>query len=113
MKAYARHHLTPTKEMPTKSLAAAPKRQDGTAVAISSNGKAESPTRYLCCGLLGVLVSTCISSQSGHDVYNSASCSTYQEVPGYTWGSYYANGSGASGNVGNDTVRIGGTTVTR
>ncbi|XMA19123.1 hypothetical protein WAI453_011914 [Rhynchosporium graminicola] len=31
MKAYARHHLTPTKEMPTKSLAAVPKCQDGTA----------------------------------------------------------------------------------
>jgi hypothetical protein len=52
------------------------------------------------------------SDDSGHSVYNSEESSTYQALSGYTWDISYADGSGASGVVGTDTVTIGGTTVT-
>jgi aspergillopepsin I len=52
------------------------------------------------------------SDDSGHNVYNSADSSTYEALSGYTWDISYADGSGASGVVGTDTVTIGGTTVT-
>jgi hypothetical protein len=52
------------------------------------------------------------SDDSGHSVYNSEDSSTYQALSGYTWDISYADGSGASGVVGTDTVTIGGTTVT-
>lgn len=38
LKAYAKHHLTPTKEMPKEFLAALQKRQDGSATAFPSGG---------------------------------------------------------------------------
>jgi hypothetical protein len=38
LKAYAKHHLTPTKEMPESFLAALQKRQDGSATAVPSDG---------------------------------------------------------------------------
>lgn len=44
--------------------------------------------------------------------YTSSKSSTYKALSGYTWDISYADGSGASGVVGTDTVKIGGTTVT-
>lgn len=38
MKAYAKHHLTPTKELPAAFLNELGKRQDGSATASPSNG---------------------------------------------------------------------------
>lgn len=38
LKAYAKHHLTPTREMPAEFLAALQKRQDGSATAFPSDG---------------------------------------------------------------------------
>lgn len=52
------------------------------------------------------------SSKTGHNIYTSSQSSTYKALTGYTWKITYADGSGASGNVGTDTVKIGGTTVT-
>jgi len=51
------------------------------------------------------------SSKQGHDIYTSSSSSTFKALSGYTWSIQYADGSGASGNVGTDTVTIGGTSV--
>ena len=51
------------------------------------------------------------SDLTGHEYYTSSESSTYQELSGYTWSIQYADGSGASGVVGTDTVTIGGTTV--
>lgn len=51
------------------------------------------------------------SDLQGHNSYDSSQSSTYQELSGYTWSISYADGSGASGVVGTDTVTIGGTTV--
>lgn len=52
------------------------------------------------------------TSKTGHHIYTSSQSSTYKALSGYTWDISYADGSGASGNVGTDTVKIGGTTVT-
>ncbi len=38
LKAYAKHHLTPTREMPEAFMAALGKRQDGSATAVPSDG---------------------------------------------------------------------------
>jgi aspergillopepsin I len=51
------------------------------------------------------------SERTGHDYYASSESSTYQAKPGYTWSIEYADGSGASGSVGTDTVTVGETTV--
>ena len=51
------------------------------------------------------------SDLTGHEYYTSSKSSTYQVLSGYTWSIQYADGSGASGVVGTDTVTIGGTTV--
>jgi len=52
------------------------------------------------------------ADKSGHNVYSSSSSPTYKKLSGYTWDISYADGSGASGTVGTDTVTIGNTTVT-
>ncbi|KUJ09232.1 acid protease [Mollisia scopiformis] len=123
LKAYAKHHLTPTKELPTAFLEALAKRQDGSATAVPSDG-----VEYLVSTSVGgqslnldfdtgsadlwVFSSELPSSDlSGHSYYTSSDSSTFQSLSGYTWDISYADGSGASGNVGTDTVVIGGTTV--
>ncbi|KAF7984265.1 hypothetical protein HWV62_16110 [Athelia sp. TMB] len=52
------------------------------------------------------------SEQKGHTVYNPSSSSTWKAKSGYTWDISYGDGSGASGTVGTDTVKIGGVSVT-
>lgn len=52
------------------------------------------------------------ASSSGHSIYNPASSSTSKLLSGYTWSISYGDGSGASGNVYTDTVKVGATTVT-
>lgn len=51
------------------------------------------------------------SERSGHAYYTSSKSSTYSALSGYTWDISYADGSGASGVCGTDTVTVGGTTV--
>ncbi|TVY71406.1 Aspergillopepsin-1 [Lachnellula suecica] len=123
LKAYAKHRLTPTKEMPAEFMSALAKRQDGSAPAIPSDG-----VEYLVQTSVGGqklnldfdsgssdlwVFSSSLSTANtkGHDVYNPASSSTYKKLSGYTWQIEYADGSGASGTVGTDTVTIGSTTV--
>lgn len=52
------------------------------------------------------------TDKSGHEVFTASDSSTYKKLSGYSWNIQYADGSGASGTVGTDTVKIGGTTVT-
>jgi aspergillopepsin I len=49
--------------------------------------------------------------KTGHSIYTSSDSSTYKAKSGYTWDIAYADGSGASGVVGTDTVTVGKTTV--
>jgi hypothetical protein len=49
---------------------------------------------------------------AGHTVFDPSKSSTFAYKQGYTWKIGYADGSGASGLVGTDTVNVGGTTVT-
>lgn len=51
------------------------------------------------------------SSRTGHKYYTSSKSSTFKSLSGYTWDISYADGSGASGSVGTDTVTIGSTVV--
>ncbi|KAF3155580.1 Type I transmembrane sorting receptor [Orbilia oligospora] len=51
------------------------------------------------------------SQLSGHDVYNPSKSSTWKKLTGFSWSIQYADGSGASGDVGTDKVTIGSTTV--
>lgn len=44
-------------------------------------------------------------------IYDPSSSSTYQAMDGYTFSLGYADGSGASGPAGKDTVDIGGATI--
>ncbi|KAK6535860.1 Type I transmembrane sorting receptor [Arthrobotrys megalospora] len=48
---------------------------------------------------------------AGHDVYNPSKSSTWKKLSGFSWSIQYADGSGASGDVGVDKVTIGSTTV--
>lgn len=52
------------------------------------------------------------SERSGHSYYTPSSSSTSKLLSGYTWSISYGDGSGASGNVYTDTVKVGATTVT-
>ncbi|KAG4437692.1 hypothetical protein IFR05_006816 [Cadophora sp. M221] len=124
LKAYAKHHLTPTKKMPAEFLAALQKRQDGSATAFPSDGVEYLVTTSVGGQSLDLDFDTgsadlwvfssqlAASSKTGHHIYTSSQSSTYKALSGYTWDISYADGSGASGNVGTDTVKIGGTTVT-
>lgn len=50
------------------------------------------------------------NERSGHTYYTPGSSATLKS--GYTWSITYGDGSGASGNVYSDTVKVGATTVT-
>ena len=52
------------------------------------------------------------SEQSGHGIYNPSKSSTAKIESGETWSISYGDGSGASGNIYADTVKIGAVTVT-
>lgn len=58
--------------------------------------------------------STQLSKQSiaGHTAYDSTNSSTFKQMQGSSFLITYGDGSGAAGNVGTDTVDIGGATVT-
>jgi hypothetical protein len=52
------------------------------------------------------------ASQQGHTNFDSAKSTTFKPIQGATFSISYGDGSGAAGNVGKDTVNIGGATVT-
>jgi hypothetical protein len=52
------------------------------------------------------------ASQTGHTVFNPAKSATFKLMQGASFSISYGDGSGAAGNVGTDTVNIGGATVT-
>lgn len=52
------------------------------------------------------------SVSSGHTLYNPSLSSTSELRSGYRWSITYGNDSGASGNVYEDSVRVGSTTIT-
>jgi len=59
-------------------------------------------------------LSSSIQSQgksAGHTIYNPASSSTYKKQSGSTWKISYGDSSSASGDVGTDTVSIGGLAI--
>lgn len=52
------------------------------------------------------------ASQTGHTNFNPSKSTTFKLLQGATFSISYGDGSGAAGNVGTDTVNIGGATVT-
>ncbi|TVY82469.1 Aspartic protease PEP3 [Lachnellula suecica] len=52
------------------------------------------------------------ASQTGHTVYDPTKSTSFALMQGSTFSISYGDGSGAAGNVGTDTVNIGGATVT-
>lgn len=50
---------------------------------------------------------------TGHTLYNPKKSTSLKMLQGATWSISYGDGSGAAGNVGTDTVNIGGATVTK
>jgi hypothetical protein len=52
-------------------------------------------------------------SSAGHQLYDPTKSRTFTPLQGNTFSITYGDGSGAAGNVGTDTVDIGGVTVTR
>lgn len=124
LKAYAKYHLQPTQPMSDAFMSAIQKRQDSSAPAFPVDGvEYLVPTTVggqtlnldLDTGSADLWVFSSLlaaSSREGHDIYTSSKSSTFKDLPGYTWSIQYADGSGASGTVGTDTVKIGETTVT-
>jgi hypothetical protein len=51
-------------------------------------------------------------AQAGHTVFDPTKSATFELIQGATFSISYGDGSGAAGNVGTDTVNIGGATVT-
>lgn len=51
------------------------------------------------------------ASQSGHNIFDPSKSSTFKEEPDKAWKIQYGDGSSASGDVGTDTVSIGGLKV--
>jgi hypothetical protein len=52
------------------------------------------------------------AEQQGHTIFDPTQSNTFQQLNGATFSISYGDGSGAAGNVGTDTVDIGGATVT-
>ncbi|ESZ90248.1 aspartyl protease [Sclerotinia borealis F-4128] len=52
------------------------------------------------------------ASQAGHQNFDASKSTSFKAIQGSTWSISYGDGSGAAGNVGTDTVNIGGATVT-
>lgn len=52
------------------------------------------------------------TSQTGHTLYDPTKSTSLKMMTGATFSISYGDGSGAAGNVGTDTVNIGGATVT-
>jgi hypothetical protein len=52
------------------------------------------------------------ASQTGHTNFNPSTSTTFKLMQGASFSISYGDGSGAAGNVGTDTVNIGGATVT-
>lgn len=52
------------------------------------------------------------ASQTGHTNFNPQKSTTFKLMQGASFSISYGDGSGAAGNVGTDTVNIGGATVT-
>jgi Eukaryotic aspartyl protease len=52
------------------------------------------------------------ASQTGHTVFDSSKSTSFKPMQGASFTISYGDGSGAAGNVGTDTVNIGGATVT-
>lgn len=48
-----------------------------------------------------------------HAAFDARKSRTFERAPGLRWSINYADGSGASGSVGYDTVQVGGVTQTR
>ncbi|KAF7955846.1 hypothetical protein EAE96_004768 [Botrytis aclada] len=124
LKAYAKYHIQPTQPMSDAFMSALQKRQDSSVPAF-----AVDRVEYLVPTIVGgqtlnldldtgsadlwVFSSLlAASSRQGHDIYTSSKSSTFKALSGYTWSIQYVDGSGASGTVGTDTVKVGGTTVT-
>ncbi|TGO22853.1 hypothetical protein BPAE_0152g00080 [Botrytis paeoniae] len=124
LKAYAKYHIQPTQPMSDAFMSALQKRQDSSAPAFPVDGvEYLVPTTVggqtlnldLDTGSADLWVFSSLlaaSSRKGHDIYTSSKSSTFKALSGYTWSIQYADGSGASGTVGTDTVKIGETTVT-
>ncbi|KAI9863415.1 MAG: Type I transmembrane sorting receptor [Trichoglossum hirsutum] len=53
------------------------------------------------------------NSTAGHHVYDNTKSSTFKALNGSVWSIHYGDGSGASGIVGTETVKVGGVTVTK
>jgi len=51
-------------------------------------------------------------AQEGHTIFDPTKSPTFQLIQGATFSISYGDGSGAAGDVGTDTVNIGGATVT-
>ncbi|KAK4465383.1 penicillopepsin [Cladorrhinum samala] len=51
-------------------------------------------------------------SAAGHQLYDHSKSKTFKLLPNETFNIKYGDGSGAAGNVGTDTVQVGGVTVT-
>ncbi|KAB8295874.1 hypothetical protein EYC80_008695 [Monilinia laxa] len=124
LKAYAKYHIKPTKPVSEAFTSALQKRQDSSVTATSTGGVeylipvtvgGQTLNLDLDTGSSDLWVFSSLlpaSSRSGHDYFTSSKSSTYKSLSGYTWNIGYADGSGASGVVGTDTVKVGGTTVT-
>jgi hypothetical protein len=52
------------------------------------------------------------ASQTGHTNFNPSNSTSFKLLQGASFSISYGDGSGAAGNVGTDTVNIGGATVT-
>ncbi|KAI9649404.1 hypothetical protein NHQ30_001980 [Ciborinia camelliae] len=124
LKAYAKYHIKPTQPMSDAFMTALKKRQDSSVTATPADGAeylipvtvgGQTLNLDLDSGSADLWVFSSLlssSDRSGHDYFTSSDSSTYSSLSGYTWDITYADGSGASGVVGTDTVTVGGTTVT-